>query len=305
MTRTALLAVVLPLACLLPACDVPQSTVEAGSRQPQRPESEPAGGDPLPAPSDGTTPITEIALPVDDGSVDGLVVIQWQLFDNQTLIESFFAKHQPTVLPKESLVTLRSNGIACAQLPLAEVGEALGELGGTYSNVRTWLGEATQWHQVTATPVRGSTASVVAGQTRRLKDGLVELRLRGWTVPLEVGAVTDIEVACTYLSGGEIPGAYSTARERFASAGFFASLPRGQTLLLAGMDPKAGRSGTKHGPSAGPPVAMPPTVGEMLLGGQRHDEVELPRRRVIVIIPLISKAHFTEPPVESPSPPTP
>lgn len=288
---------------LLLACETPLAAPTSGASTPtsqlQRPETTPADDGSTDS-TDGTTLITSISLPVDDGSTDGIAVLQWQVFDNPTVIEAFFEKHQPTVIAAEQLKSLTANGIACAQLPLSDVANALRDLGGTYSNIRAWLGEATQWHQLAGLTVRSSIATVVSGTTRRLKEGSLQLLLRGWTVPLESGAVVDLEVACTFVAGGSVPGARSTASELFTSAGFFASIPKGEVLIIAGMPARSSRATTSRGPSSGPPVAAPATLGELLLVAAHNESSQTPRRRVMVIVPLMSGSHFADSaPVES------
>lgn len=187
-----------------------------------------------------------------------------------------------------------------AEVELTALPTALDELGGTYANIRAWLGQATTWSQLASFQVRGSLAIVVDGSTHRLTDGAIQLLLRGWTVPLESGAVTDIEILPTFLAGGEVPGARTTAREPFPSAGFFVSLQRGSALLITGTVPKSARASSSHGPSAGPPVAPPPTIGELLLTRPNSDSDPLPQRPFIVIIPMIPSSNFFEDaPVES------
>lgn len=250
--------------------------------------------------STSNSPMKHITLPVDDGRSDGIAVIRWQIFDNQSVISTFFKKHPPSGISSEVLKQLASNGFMVAEVQLSALPEALNDLGGTYANIRAWLGEATTWSQLASFEIHGSYAAVIDGSTRRLNDGAIQLLLRGWTVPLESGAVTDVEILPAFLAGGEVPGARTTVREPFPSAGFFVSLQRGSVLLITGMAPKSSRESSTRGPFSGPPVATPPTLGELLLTRPNDESQTLPARPFIVLIPLIpANNFFDDAPIES------
>ena len=242
--------------------------------------------------STSKSPMKHITLPIDDGASDGIAVIRWQIFDNQSVISTFFKKNPPSGISNEIQKQLASNGFMVAEVKLSALPNALEDLGGTYANIRAWLGEATTWSQLTSFQIRGSYAAVIDGSTHRLNDGAIQLLMRGWTVPLESGAVTDVEILPAFLAGGEVPGARTTAREPFPSAGFFVSLQRGSVLLITGMTPKSSRESSTRGPFAGPPVASPPTLGELLLTRPNEESAPIPQRPFIVLIPLISANNF-------------
>ena len=242
--------------------------------------------------STSKSPMKHITLPIDDGASDGIAVIRWQIFDNQSVISTFFKKNPPSGISTEIQKQLASNGFMVAEVKLSALPNALEDLGGTYANIRAWLGEATTWSQLTSFQIRGSYAAVIDGSTHRLNDGAIQLLMRGWTVPLESGAVTDVEILPAFLAGGEVPGARTTAREPFPSAGFFVSLQRGSVLLITGMTPKNSRESSTRGPFAGPPVASPPTLGELLLTRPNEESAPIPQRPFIVLIPLISANNF-------------
>ena len=250
--------------------------------------------------STSNSPMKHITLPVDDGKSDGIAVIRWQIFDNQSVISTFFKKHPPSGISVEVQKQLASNGFMVAEVKLSALPAALDDLGGTYANIRAWLGEATTWNQLASFQIHGSYAAVIDGSTRRLNDGAIQLLLRGWTVPLESGAVTDVEILPAFLAGGEVPGARTTVREPFQSAGFFVSLQRGSVLLITGMTPKSSRESSTRGPFAGPPVTSPPTLGELLLTRPYEESSPVPQRPFIVLIPLISANNFfDDAPIES------
>ncbi|MDA0215042.1 MAG: hypothetical protein O2875_06735 [Planctomycetota bacterium] len=256
--------------------------------------------------STSNSPMKQITLPVDDGTSDGIAVIRWQIFDNPSVISTFFKNHPPTQISIEVQKQLASNGFLVAEVQLSALAKALNDLGGTYANIRAWLGQATTWHQLTSFQIRGSYAVVIDGSTRRLNDGAIQLLMRGWTVPLETGAVTDVEILPAFLAGGEVPGARTTLREPFPSAGFFVSLQRGSVILITGMTPKSSKESSTRRPFAGPPVVPPPTLGEILLTRPNSESDPLPLRPLIVLIPLISANNFFDdavvesPPVQTP-----
>lgn len=272
------------------------SSIQASTRSSaERPEWEsPSTGNAAEDANSSTSksPMKHITLPVDDGASDGIAVIRWQIFDNQSVISTFFKKNPPSGVSNEIQKQLASNGFMVAEVKLSALPNALEDLGGTYANIRAWLGEATTWSQLTSFQIRGSYAVVINGSTHRLNDGAIQLLMRGWTVPLESGAVTDVEILPAFLAGGEVPGARTTAREPFPSAGFFVSLQRGSVLLITGMTPKGSRESSTRGPFAGPPVASPPTLGELLLTRPNEESSPIPQRPFIVIIPLISANNF-------------
>ena len=270
------------------------------SKPPERPERDAVASSDGADETSSNSPLMRVTLPIDDGTSDGVAVVRWQVFDNPTVIANFFREHPPTAIDAAKDKQLANNGLLVAQVELAAIPEALAQLGGTYANIRAWLGQATDWHQLTSMPVHGSLATVINGSTRRLTDGSLQLLMRGWTVPLESGAVTDIEILPVFMAGGRVPGARATAREPISSAGLFASLPRGSALILTGMAPTSTRSSSGHGPSAGPPVAPPRTLGELLLTRESDESQPIPQRPLLLIIPLLPAHHFAaEAPVDS------
>ncbi|MSR28861.1 MAG: hypothetical protein EXS03_04695 [Phycisphaerales bacterium] len=249
---------------------------------------------------DQSTPMMRVSLPVDDGTNTGIALLTWAIDDNTAVIETFFHAHRPTCIPPEVQANLARNGLAVAQTTLDGLPEALNALGGTSMSVSAWLSQATQWHRIAHTNLPELTACVVNGKSQRLLPGSLQLLVRGWTVPLERGAVTDLELVPMHLPGGSVPGARRTASEPFASAALSVSLPRRAVLLVTSMTPR-GKSSSSRGPSAGPPVTAPPTLGELLLPSTSDESLASRRRPVLVIGPLMLADHFAEEsPLESP-----
>lgn len=237
-------------------------------------------------------PTRDVWIPSEDGSTDGVVVLRWQVPDEADAIHTFFEAHKPTMLTDGAQDRLLGNGIRVAAVSVKDLGKSLDALGGTASSIRLWLGQAHAWTPVNALPVRGQRAALIDGSTRRLSNGTLQLLVRGWTVPLEHGAVTDVELQPAFLAGGAVPGARASARENFAGAGFSLALERGTALLVTSAPPRAHRIG--KGPSAGPPVLPPATLGELLLGRQGGPGDLLRLRPIVVIAPLIADRHFAE-----------
>ena len=263
----------------------------AGAESPQDGVPNPAG------------PTMRVSLPVDDGSVDGISVLTWAIDDNPSVIAAFFDAHDPADLPADVKANLSKNGLAIAQTTLAALPDALAALGGTSASVSSWLGQATQWHRVAGANLSAPSACIVSGTTRRLAPGALQLLLRGWTVPLEDGAVVDLELLSVHIPGGPIPGARRTSTETFPAAGFFTSVPRGAVFLITSVTPRA-KGSSSRGPSAGPPVEVPPTLGELLLPPNEDETLASSRRPILVVIPLMSSGHFaSEPRIDSASSP--
>jgi hypothetical protein len=237
-----------------------------------------------------SVPTRDVWIPSDDGSTDGLVVLRWQVPDNSDAVHAFFEANKPTLLNDSAQDRLLGNGIRVAAVPMEKLGASLDSLGGTASSIRLWLGQAHAWTQVNALPLRGPCAVLVDGSTRRLSGGTLQLLIRGWTVPLERGAVTDVELQPAFLAGGAVPGARSSARETFTGVGFSVALERGTALLVTSAPPRALSAG--KGPAAGPPVLPPATLGELLLGRQGGERDLLRLRPVVVIAPMIAARHF-------------
>lgn len=252
--------------------------------------------------SPATGPMVRVSLPVDDGTADGIVALAWAFEDNASVINAWLDAHPPKSVAAESLTALRRNGFVLGETTLNDLPEALRALGGTSITISSWLGQATHWHQIAARHIDSPTACVVDGGSRRLEPGALQLLLRGWTVPLEEGAVTDIEIVPLHTPGGRVPGARRTAAESFPSGGLFASLARGSVLLITSDTPR-GSSRMQRGPTAGPPASVPPTLGELLLERTLDESLASPRRPFLVIVPLITGAHFAAaPPVDSAAP---
>ena len=125
------------LATLTIGCATTNSSSDSSAQEttqsaPLRPEWE----------SPSNSPMKQITLPVDDGTSDGIAVIRWQIFDNPSVISTFVKNHPPSQISIEDQKRLASNGFLVAEVQLSALAEALNDLGGTYANIRAWLGEA-------------------------------------------------------------------------------------------------------------------------------------------------------------------
>jgi uncharacterized protein (TIGR00730 family) len=235
-------------------------------------------------------PSMRVSMPVDRGDVDGLVTLTWQVPDNESVIRAWFASHEPAGADPAEMSRVASQGWAIAQVPLDALPDALVALGGSFGQTRTWHGQALEWREIAGMRVEGGAAVMMGPRPARLADGIVSLMLRGWTVPLEVGAVYDVElVPMQRLPPGA--AAQSAMRERtewFADASITLELPRRSATLIAGLTPSASR---KARSGTGPFTAAAPTIGEFLLVPMPDRESALPRRTVIVLLPLIADVH--------------
>lgn len=255
-----------------------------------RPEGTPGDAAPI-TEAAADMPSVRVSMPVDRGDVDGLVTLTWQVPENESVLRTWFASHEPAGADPVELARIASQGWAVAQVPLEQLPEALVALGGSFGQTRTWHGQALEWREIAGTRVEGGAAVMMGSRPARLPDGVLSLMLRGWTVPLEVGAVYDVElVPMQRMPPGA--GTQSALRERtewLAEASITLELPRGSATLIAGLAPTAKRGAR---PSTGPFAAAAPTIGEFLLVPMPDRAAALPRRTVIVLIPLIADAHI-------------
>ena len=255
-----------------------------------RPEGQAGDSAPV-AEAASDMPSMRVTLPVDRGDVDGLVTLTWQVPDNESVLRTWFSEHDPAGTDADARTRMSAQGWAIAQVALEALPDALVAMGGSFGQTRTWHGQALEWREIAGTRVEGGAAVMLGSRPSRLADGVVSLMLRGWTVPLEVGAVYDVEIVpMQRMPAGA--GAQSARRERsewFADAAITLELPRGSATLLTGMSPAAPRGARR---SAGPFTAAAPTLGEFLLVPMPDRAAALPRRTVIVLIPLIADAHI-------------
>jgi len=255
-----------------------------------RPEGEPGDSAPVTEVA-ADMPSMRVTMPVDRGDVDGLVTLTWQVPENESVIRTWFASHEPTGTDPAELARIAAQGWAVAQVPIDALPDALVSLGGSFGHTRTWHGQALEWREIAGARVEGGAAVMTEPRPVRLSDGIISLMLRGWTVPLEVGAVYDVEmVPMQRMPPGA--GTQSTLRERtewFGDASVTLELPRGSATLIAGLAPAAKRGAR---PSTGPFTAAAPTIGEFLLVPMADRASALPRRTVIVLVPLIADVHI-------------
>ena len=255
-----------------------------------RPDGEPGDVAPV-AEGAADMPSMRVSMPVDRGDVDGLVTLTWQVPDNESVLRTWFAAHQPSGVDPSDAVRIAAHGWAVAQVPIEQLPDALVSLGGSFGQTRTWHGQALEWRELAGTRVEGGAAVVMGSRPARLPDGIVSLMLRGWTVPLEVGAVYDVEmVPMQRMPPGA--GTQSAMRERsewFADASITLELPRGSATLITGLAPAAARGAR---PATGPFTTTAPTLGEFLLVPMADRASALPRRTVLVLIPLIAGIHI-------------
>ena len=254
-----------------------------------RPEGEPGDSAPV-TEAAADMPTMRVTMPVDRGDVDGLVTLVWQVPDNSSVLRAWFASNAPQGLDAAEMSRIAAHGWAVAQVQLDALPDALASLGGSFGQVRTWHGQALEWREIAGIRVEGGAAVMVGSRPSRLPDGVVSLMLRGWTVPLEIGAVYDVELVPMQRTPA-VAGAPAAARERnewFAEAAITLELPRGSATLLAGLAPDAARGAR---PTTGPFTAAAPTIGEFLLVPTADRAAALPRRTVIVLIPLIADVH--------------
>ena len=247
-----------------------------------------------------------------DPSANGLECLTWSVLDDEAAIAAAFRRHglretDPVVEAGIDREALRREGLRIEAVREDSLIEFLAELGGTSVALSVWHGQAVDWRELTRRPVNGSLVVMSDGRPMRLEAGWLRLLVRGWTLPLEDGAVSEASIELRWSPDTPEAGRVSIARptrrpesQRLLGP-FRVEIPRGTCLLVlsrppegsAGSDdapptrPETDAAGTRPG-IAGPPADLPLTLGGFLLG----EPGEPPRRTVLVLRPRLPDILF-------------
>jgi hypothetical protein len=252
-----------------------------------------------------------------DPNANGLEALTWSILDDEAAIAAAFRRHsmrQPDPVAAAGLdrESLQREGFRVEALRNDSLVEFLAELGGTTVALSVWHGQAIDWRELAHRRLDGSLVAMLDGRPRRLEPGWLRLVLRGWTLPLEDGAVSDATLEVRWapetadssritlrrpsrrtepdtLLGPfrlEIPREVCLVVTSRASEEPLDADDRTEAPLRPEIDAEAVRSG-----GAGPPAELPRTLGEILLreGGTP------PRRTILVLRPRLPDTLF--PPV--------
>ena len=264
-----------------------------------------------------------------DPSANGLECLTWSVLDDEAAIAAAFRRHglreeDPVVEAGIDREALRREGLRIEAVGEESLVEFLAELGGTSVALSVWHGQAVDWRELARRPVNGSLVVMTDGRARRLDAGWLRLLVRGWTLPLEDGAVSEASLELRWSPDTPEAGRVTIARptrrpesQRLLGP-FRIEIPRETCLLvlalppedparsdgLAPSRPETDASGTRPG-TAGPPADLPPTLGEALL----REPGEPPRRTILVLRPRLPDILFPAvvridgPSVNGPPPP--
>lgn len=131
----------------------------------------------------------------------------------------------------------------------------LESLGGSRTDLRIWHGQATEWREMAGTAVPQQEFLQIDGRMQPLPPGRLSLEFRGWLLPMEDGAICEIEVAVRWR--GEARPAFrdASAEDRrgrwLAGASLGHSLRQGEVLVLS-VAPQPSPSDQAEFPPASP-----------------------------------------------------
>ncbi len=274
--------------------------------------------EPTLAPADGTLPpdlVPAAEVVRRDGldpSANGLECLTWSVLDDEAAIAAAFRRHglrerDPVAEAGIDREALRREGLRLEAVREESLIEFLAELGGTSVALSVWHGQAIDWRELARRPVNGSLVVMTDGRPRRLDAGWLRLLVRGWTLPLEDGAVSEASLELRWSPDTPEASRVSIARptrrpesQRLLGP-FRVEIPRETCLLIlarppedpAGSDgdapsrPETEASGARAG-TAGPPADLPQTLGETLL----REPGEPPRRTLLVLRPRLPDILF-------------
>lgn len=250
-----------------------------------------------------------------DPMANGVEALTWSVVDDEAAIAAAFRRHalrEPDLVAAAGVdrEALRREGLRIEAVPEESLVEFLAELGGTTVALSVWHGQAVDWRELARRPVNGSLVVMSDGRARRIDHGWLRLLLRGWTLPLEDGAVSEATLELRWSPDSADGGRPSIARpsrraeSQVLLGPYRLEIPRGTCVLVMARPPVTppespeeetprpdiDAAATRTG-GAGPPADLPQTLGEVLL----REPGEPPRRTILVLRPRLPDILF--PPV--------
>lgn len=262
------------------------------------------------------TPVEQASAILDrpraPGEDDGLEVVRWSVADNEPLLRRTLARYAlRDVALGTTTEALERHGLRAAVIPEADLSKFLIDVGGTSKALTVWFGQVPSWREAARTMFDSPRVAMIDGRAERLHAGWLRFMVRSWTVPLEEGAVLDLQVAPQLVAdASDTSGILNRDVLRgtlWPEASIHAELPRNTALVLLSAparreedeaDPegpprtKPSASGTGAGSGlgsgagsgwgggVGPAVELPPTLGEFLL----TDLEATPHRRLLLVL---------------------
>lgn len=161
----------------------------------------------------------------------------------------------------------RTDGLLLAKGSASSLPDLLESLGGSRTDLRVWHGQALEWRDLAGVQIGRATIAMIAGRPQPIAPGRLSLVMRGWGQPMEFGAACEIELGLRWKPErrasitleeradsdlrwvGELAASFDVARDE---AVVIASEPT-PTLV-----------------ETGPPVAVPPALGRLILPEPAH-----------------------------------
>ena len=161
----------------------------------------------------------------------------------------------------------RTDGLLLAKGSASSLPDLLESLGGSRTDLRVWHGQALEWRDLAGVQIGRATIAMVAGRPQPIAPGWLSLVMRGWGQPMERGAACEIELGLRWKPERR---ASISLEERGASdlrwVGELADrfdVARDEVVVIAS-EPTPAPAET------GPPVAVPPTLGRLILPEPAH-----------------------------------
>ncbi|MGA0173518.1 MAG: hypothetical protein ACO3NL_07710 [Phycisphaerales bacterium] len=161
----------------------------------------------------------------------------------------------------------RIDGLLLAKGSASSLPDLLESLGGSRTDLRVWHGQALEWRDLAGVQIGRATIAMVAGRPQPIAPGRLSLVMRGWGQPMERGAACEIELGLRWKPERR---ASISLEERGASdlrwVGELADrfdVARDEVVVIAS-EPTPAPAET------GPPVAVPPTLGRLILPEPAH-----------------------------------
>jgi hypothetical protein len=264
-----------------------------------------------------------------DPSANGLEVLTWSVVDDEAAIAAAFRRHaqrdpDPVAAAGLDREALRREGFRIEAVPKDSLVEFLAEVGGTTVALSVWHGQAVDWRELSHRRLDGPLVAMLGGRPRRLEPGWLRLLLRGWTLPLEDGAVCESTLEVRWAPETADSGRLTLRRPTRRAVPdtllgpFRLEIAREVCLVVTSrpseepLDSDAREeppprpeidAGAVRTGGAGPPAELPRTLGEILL----RELGTPPRRTILVLRPRLPDTLF--PPVTRvggpPAPPSP
>jgi hypothetical protein len=225
----------------------------------------------------------------------------------------------------ETQARLERNGLRLVKVPLDDLNQILGDLGGASLDLNEWHGQAVEWRPLQQRPI-GSMPRAIAidGNVFRYQGGRMAIILRAWTMQMEDGPSVHLEMLPRFEadhSGSNrrlIPNKSDESIESYPTMALDMQLLPGFAYLLFGEPPQTRWPDAAHADDVAAPSppsassrrgvgpmdvtadegAAPVTFGEFMLVGDRQPVM----RGLVVFIPRIAPTLFA--PEQSPGPST-